>query len=674
MPFDVEVTRAEWVVHSVMADVLKPPPPVDYLKWAEENIEFSPAESPVPGPYNRERFSYFDEILRALSPDDPCRTVTLAKSAQIGGTVLANVFTLGSIEMDPGYFLYVHPTEENGRRWSRMKLGPMLKNTPALRRIFPQKARDGQDSVFYKERRDGRGAIQISGANSPASLSQVSMPRQVQDDLAKWEMNAAGDPETQANSRSQAYDFAKILKVSTPMVMPGCRITTNFEQGSQEKLFLPCPHDECGHMQTLEWENMLASLDPEHPERAHFTCESCGAAIEEYHRPKMLRGGEWRAGNQREKRVHRSFYLWSAYSLLQSFERIARDWLAAQGDPPREQTFLNDVVGRAYRVLGEAPPWEELHARGEASDYVHGTIPAGFPMLTCGVDCQGDRVEWQVVAWGPERRRAVVEYGVIPGHISEPKCQNALDALLAQGFKNAYGRKIAIDLLAVDGNAYTEDVWDWARRHPAHRVIMVRGRHEEHVPLIKQVKREHNSRGKVKRWSRRFYNFAASVLKMGLYRNVRKTDPEERGFVAFPRGLEAEFYRQLTAETRKAKREKSGFVRYLWVKDPNQANEGLDTHLQAETAANKLAVRDMTDGDWDRLMSKRERPPEPVQGDFEDLLGPLAKQSATPELDAGSALAAEPTRQTAPQAEQALAPNAASSRKDVRAKWNRRTR
>jgi hypothetical protein len=30
------------------------------------------------------------------------------------------------------------------------------------------------------------------------------MPRQVQDDLAKWELNAAGDPEQQADSRSAA--------------------------------------------------------------------------------------------------------------------------------------------------------------------------------------------------------------------------------------------------------------------------------------------------------------------------------------------------------------------------------------------------------------------------------------------------------------------------------------
>ncbi len=58
---DVAVTSAEWMAHDVLADVIDPPPPVDYLKWAEENIVFSARESPLPGPYSRERFSYFDE-------------------------------------------------------------------------------------------------------------------------------------------------------------------------------------------------------------------------------------------------------------------------------------------------------------------------------------------------------------------------------------------------------------------------------------------------------------------------------------------------------------------------------------------------------------------------------------------------------------------------------------
>lgn len=652
---DVAVTSAEWMAHDVLSEILQPPPEVDYLKWAQENIVFE--AGPFPGPYNAERFSYFNEILAALAPNDPCRIVTVAKSAQLGGTEVANIFTCGSIDMDPTLFLYAHPTEGNATKWSKTKLAGMLRSTAALRQIFPMKSRDGGDSVLYKERRDGRGAIQISGANSPATLSMISVARQVQDDLSKWDMNSAGDPETQADSRSQAFEFAKILKLSTPMVVPGCRITANFEKGSQERLYVPCPHDECGYMQVLEWENMLASLDEDHPERAHFTCEGCGASIEEHHRPKMLRGAKWIAANPKEKRVHRSFYIWSAYSPLQSFERIARAWLAAKGDAPKEQTFWNDVVGKAYRVLGEAPPWEDIRDRASESDYAHGTIPAGFPLLTCGVDCQGDRVEWQVVAWGQNKRRAVVEYGVFNGHISDEGCQSKLNGLLRQGFRNAYGRKVEIDLLAIDGNAYTEDVWDWARRHPASRVIMVRGVHPESAPLLAQVKKERNRRGKIVRYSKRFFNFASSVLKMGLYRNLKKTDPEERGFIALPKGLEDEFFRQLTAESRKAQKAKSGFTRYLWVKDPNQANEGLDTHLQAEAAAIRLGVRNLPDTEWDRLMTERERPPEDVQGDFEDLL-----------------MATQPQAEQVADEKPAEDETEAQAKERARSKWRNRTR
>jgi phage terminase large subunit GpA-like protein len=456
------------------------------------------------------------------------------------------------------------------------------------------------------------------------------MRRQVQDDLAKWEMNAAGDPETQADSRSRAHEFAKVFKISTPLVDPGCRITRNYEAGSQERLYLPCPH--CGFMQTLEWENFLSSIDEAHAERAHFTCtaEGCGGVIEEYHRPQMFRearrresGGEkvWRALNEGARRVHRSFHLWSAYSLLQSFERIAREWINARGDPASEQTFFNDTVGRAYRTLGEAPAWESLRDRATGSAYARGTIPAGYPVLTLGIDCQGDRVEWQAVAWGRDFRRAIIEYGVFPGHISDAKCQGLLDGLLMQTYRNIAGQRIGFDLAAIDGNAYTEDVWSWVRKHPTSRVIMVRGVSSESAHLLTAVKRERNRNGKLLRYSRRFHNFATSVLKMGLYRNLAIQDPMERGFVGLPRGLEDEFYRQLTAESRKPVRLKSGFVKYEWVKDPNQANEGLDTHLQAEAAALKFGVCSMPDAAWDRYEAERESQPADAQGDIEDLLG-----------------------------------------------------
>lgn len=628
------LANAKRLAEDVLAEVLTPPPPVNYLAWAEANISFSERESPFPGPYNVDLFPYFSEILTALGPDDPCRTVTLSKSAQLGGTVLANIFTLGSIDMDPGDVLYIHPTEDNARRWSKMKLAPMLRSTTALQRIFTAKARDGADSVFYKERNDGRGALLISGANSPSSLSQVSMRRQVHDDLAKWEINAAGDPEQQADSRSRAYEFAKLLKISTPLVVPGCRITRSFEAGSQEYFYVPCP--QCGHEQVLDWENLLANLDPADPDAVHFSCVECGFPIEDHHRPAMIRAGRWKAHNPKALREHRSFHLWSAYSLLQSLARIAREWLKAKGDPAAEQVFENDTVGRAYRTLGEAPPWEELRKRADETGHKINTVPAGGLVVTMGVDCQKDFCAYQVIAWTRDGRRFVVTHGTVDGHISEEKARDALDRLLETGYRNEAGHDIAPDLTAIDGNAWTEDVWDWAKRHPTSSVIMVRGVADERAPLLARVKRERSRTGKVLRYSSRFYNFGTSILKMALYRNLVKADPIERGHVGFPKGLEDGYFKELTAETRKAIRRKDGFVTYQWVKDPNLANEMLDTMLQAEAAAIKFGVRALPESRWDLIEAERSTPSAAPQLDLEEQLFTPSQPPPSPTREEGT--------------------------------------
>jgi phage terminase large subunit GpA-like protein len=625
------LANAERLALEALAGAIEPLPEIDYLAWAEANVVIT--EGSFQGPYNRALFPYWDEILRALSPSDPCRAVTVQGSAQIGKTNIANVFTCGTMAQAKGTFMYTHPTEDNARRWSKIKLALMTTAITVLRQEFPARSRDGAASTLYKERRDGLFRLLISGANSPASLSQVTAEFQVQDDLAKWELNSAGDPEAQADSRSRAVEFAKILKISTPLVQPGCRITRNFEAGSQEHPYVPCPH--CDHFQVLEWENMLAALDLEKPEEAHFTCIACGASIEEHHRPQMLGRFEWRAHNERARREHRSFWIWSAYSYLQSFERIAREYLKYRGDQAGEKTFANDTTGKAYHAQGEAPPWEALRDRAAKSPYARGEIPAGFPIICLGLDCQADRVEWHLVGFGRSYRRAVIDYGVVPGHISEkkksngdPGCQALLTALLQQTWRNAAGHRLAIDMAAIDGNAWTEDVWSFAKSFPRSRLIMVRGSNRDDAPRFIRVRREVNERtGKPLRYASRFYNFNASVMKMGLYRDLAKDDPLADGYVAFPRGLDDEYFKQLTAE-RRTPEKRHGFTVYRWTKDPSQANEALDTMNQAEAASIRFGVRGMPEATWQEYERQRETPVAPVQGDLEDLL--LSPHAAAP--------------------------------------------
>ena len=152
MTMQIQVTDPELLALEAMIAAIEPSPPVDYLSWAENNIVFTERESRFPGPYSRNLFPYFDEILRALSPDDPCRFVTVKGSAQVGKTVVGNIFVAGSIAMGPRDILVVHPTDDNASRWSKLKLAPMMRGTPTLARLFPEKSRDGGDSVLFKER------------------------------------------------------------------------------------------------------------------------------------------------------------------------------------------------------------------------------------------------------------------------------------------------------------------------------------------------------------------------------------------------------------------------------------------------------------------------------------------------------------------------------------------
>ena len=638
--------------HAVVSEAIAPPPPVDYLAWAKANIVFSARLTDYPGPYNEELFPFFSEVLRAFSPDDPCRLVTLRKSAQVGGTVLANIFTLGSMHMDPGDFLYVHPTEDNASRWSKQKLRPLLLETTALAPMFPERSRDGGSSILYKERADGRGAIQISGANSPASLSMISMKRQVQDDLAKWEINSGGDPEGQADSRSEAYEFAKIFKNSTPLIMPGCRISRNYLSGTQETYHVPCPH--CGAMQPLEWENMRERLDEAHPERACFWCVKCGAAIEQHHRASIVRRGVWIAKHPERAREHRSFYIWAAYGPLQSWERIARRWFNLQRGGPddrggdskeakaAEQVFFNDTLGIADAVTGTSVPWEDLRDRADETGFRRGTVPQGAYKLTLGIDVQQDRVEWLLVGWGRNRHRYVVDRGVIDGsnaapgesacsgHISEPDVKAALSRLVEREWLDVHGNRRRANLAAIDANAWTDDVLGWARGHPVSRVIAVRGVGQESAPVFWQVRHEKNRKGKNRKIGSRFFNFNASLLKARLYLYLAKSDPEQTGYVHFASGLGDEFFQQLTAEHRVGKTAKNGFTTYGWEKKPGARNEALDMMNQAETAANRLGIQFMGEEDWDACAAELERGPASPQLDLEDRLVATAASGKKP--------------------------------------------
>jgi hypothetical protein len=146
---------------------------------------------------------------------------------------------------------------------------------------------------------------------------------------------------------------------------------------------------------------------------------------------------------------------------------------------------------------------------------------------------------------------------------------------------------------------------------------MVRGIKGDAAPAMTLVKEDKTADGQVIKTQKRFWNVGVSSLKAALYKALNKTDPLAKGYCGYPKGLTEEFFKQLCAEQRRAFKVR-GATEWRWIQIDGQANEVLDTELQAEAAARRVGWKRFTDKDWDKLTAEREQPAPDRQLDLEE--------------------------------------------------------
>lgn len=642
---------AEAVVARAIALAMTPPPPPDITAWCSRNIVFD-ARSPFPGPFDIARFPFLREIHAVLSPEHEAREVSIRGSAQWGKTVSLLNPTLGAWhEYGPVDSLVVHPTANTAREWVRTKWMPMRRQAPSLRRTFGTGQGDQTDTLTDQETLRRDGSLKVVSAGSPDDLAGTTRRLVLMDDVAKFEMTPKGDPEQLATSRAAAFEDAKIVRISTPQIDGTCRISRAWERGDQRLFYVPCPH--CGHEAPLTWENFRRSIDPERLDAAHFTCESCGCLIEHKDKERIVGRGRWVAQNLNGD--HPSYHLWRAYvpqrdwaSIAVEYARVMgwtgltvsadaeRQMARAQSETETEQTFWNDVLGLPFKMATKGPDWEALRDRAEnppagaPRPLQRGTLPAAGFILTAGVDCQEDRTEVQIVGFGPQFTRWVIEYITIPHHIRSDECRAALDALLKATFRTELGRKVALDALAIDAGAYTDDVWEWAMKHPYTRVIATKGATSQNAPPLKRMEFDKRADRRAARRKRQGWMVGVSGLKGEFYARLDVADPGQRGHVRFAAGLGDEYFRQLTAEVRVLKRSTAGVMISRWVvAEAGRRNEALDTMLMAEAAARFKDWHWLPEDRWAAIAGERAAPPDDAQGDL-FTVSPVAPKSAKP--------------------------------------------
>ena len=422
------MTSAAATIDRALAEAITPPPPPDITRWCEENIVFD-ERSPMPGDFDISRFAFLREIHETLSPEYAAREVTVKGSAQWGKTVSVIQPTLGAwFEYSPLDALVVHPTMSAATEWVNNKWNAMRREAPSLKKIFGDGRGDNIDTTFNQETKNKTGSLKVASSGSPADLTGTSRRLVIMDDLAKFVMTDKGDPEALAESRASGFEDAKILRVSTPLIEGTCRITKSYARSDQRQFYVPCPH--CRNHAPLTWENFKATIDPERLHNAHFTCDACQKGIYHGDKERIVSQGRWVSENERGD--HPGFFLWRAYAPHRDWASIAVEYARVMGwsriearietknaddayeDAETEQVFSNDVLGLAFAQASKGPSWEILRDRGEDDEQEKepedriilpkGIVPAEGVLLTAGVDCQDDRIEVTIAAYGRNRK------------------------------------------------------------------------------------------------------------------------------------------------------------------------------------------------------------------------------------------------------------------------------
>jgi phage terminase large subunit GpA-like protein len=587
--------------------MLRPPPQLTVSQWADQHRVLGTRASSEPGPWRTSRTPYLREIMDTLSAVHPARRVVFMKGAQVGATEGGNCWLGYIMHHVPAPVLAVQPTVELAKRFSRQRIDPLLEETPALReRVAPARARDSGNTQLSKE--FPGGILVLTGANSAVGLRSMTARFLFLDEVDAYpgDVDGEGDPIALAEARARTFGWRrKVYLVSTPTIAGASRIEREFEATDQRRYFLPCP--ECGHEQWLRFDRLRWEWGAPHTVAYH--CEGCDHPILEHHKTAMLAAGTWRATAEASDPHAVGFHISALYSPIGwlSWEQIARDWEAAQGDGRAIKTFKNTVLGETWQEPGEAPDWQRLYDRRET--WAPGTVPQGGLFLTAGVDVQRDRVEASIWAWGYGKQSWLVDHRVIPGNPFHRAVWDELRALLNETWRHDSGQQLGISMTAVDSGdgMTTAEVYAFVRRAGSTRVIAVKGQDalRQAVGLASktEVRRNGTRLGGLKVWP-----VGSSYLKGETYGWLKLDRPTEESGEDYPAGYVhlpshaagEEFCKQLTAEQLVIRAGRNGFRKMEWVKT-RERNEALDCRVYARAATAAMGMDGWGDGRWDRM-------------------------------------------------------------------------
>ena len=536
-------------------------------EWADRERRLSSEASAAAGRWVTSRAEYQRGIMDAIS-DQRLRDIVVMAGAQVGKTeMLLNVIGF-HIHHDPSPILLVQPTLEMAQAFSKDRLAPMLRDTPALRgSVKDPRSRDANNTTTHKVFTGGH--ISLVGSNSAAGLASRPIRVVLCDEVDRYPPSAGseGSPILLARKRSATFHNRKMVMVSTPTNKGASMIESQYEESDKRQYFVPC--EDCGTVQTLKWSNV--KWDKDKPETAYYACEACGSVWDDAKRNRSVRKGEWVA--TADFTGVAGFHINGLYSPWTMLADAVRDFLIAKKAPDTLRVFVNTFLAETWEDQGETVGDIRFEDREEEFG---ASIPDDIVVITAGIDVQDDRLELELIGWGRDEESWSLDYKTLYGDPSTPHLWNDLDNILKASYTTESGRQLGIRAACVDsGGHYTQAVYNFVRPREGRRIFAIKGMAGEQRPLVGRPSK--NNIGKIK-----LFTVGTFPIKELIFSRL-KIQSEGAGYCHFPAGRSDEYYQQLANSEKIVTKYQKGFPRREFVKTRTR-NEALDCRVYAYAA------------------------------------------------------------------------------------------
>ena len=584
----------------------KPPENLSVSEWAERYRVLSRETSAEAGLWSNRRTPYLVEPMNAFK-DPKLSHIIMAASSQVGKTEFMLNCLAYSMDEDPASTMFVQPSLEEMRKFSRLRITPMIRDSKPLKaKVADVRGRAKTDTVLQKTYPGGM--LTMTGSNSPSGLASTPARYIFGDERDRWARSAGaeGDPWGLAIARQTTFYNSKAVEVSTPTIKGQSNIETSFYLGTQERWCHQCP--ECGEWHDIRFDSIKFEYEVEEVSRNKknykityiaWACPSCGCLTPESVMRKQP--AKWIAENPGAyERGVRSFWLNAFASPWMGWSTIVQRFLEARHDPERLKVVYNTLLGELWEDRGDLEDEDSFMARRE--EYP-AELPEGVLVLTCGVDTQDNRLEYEVVGYGHYGENWGIKKGVIMGRPDSTEVWQRLDDVVDHVYRFENGKGLKISFTCVDsGGHYTQEVYAACRQRQNKRVFAIKGKGGQDIPFVglpSRVPLKDNKQ--VTCW---LYTIGVDAGKSKIISGLKVQEPGAN-YCHFPRGdrgYDATFFSGLLSEKMVLNRQN----KWTWEKIPgHQRNEALDCRNYANAALRII------DPDMDAIERRLKGAPDP---------------------------------------------------------------